>query len=404
MTKQYNNWSKCFKAFDLMFSFTGFIFSDLTIDRKRFFVTLEATELPRCPKCGRFCSSFDESNLRKIRDLDCSGYRVYIIFPVKQIRCKCGYKGNQYIDFVRSYSRQTKRFEEYIGLLSSKMTISDVSRITGIDWKTVKQIDITNILDNIPSLNEVTPVNIGVDEIAYQKGHKYLTVVRDLDLQAVIWVGIGRKTEVMDDFFKELGSDKSRKIETCTMDMWDPYIKSVSNNTNACIIFDKFHIIKKVNEALDSIRKRIFRNAGSSLRKMMKRKRWWLLYKRSRFSEERIESLDELLNENKELFATYILKEQFLDIFDKENIHLMPVIRLIQWMDNVLESGIPELISVVEMIKSHFDGVISYFKYGYTNAASEGFNNKINVLKRAAFGFRDLDYFILKIRQSCGFN
>lgn len=284
------------------------------------------------------------------------------------------------------------------------MTIRAVSEIFGIDWKTVKRIDMTHILDTIPPLDSIRPRNIGVDEVAYQKGHKYLTVVRDLDLQAVIWVGIGRSTATIDEFFDELGPEKSKEIETCCMDMWKPYINSVKSHTNAKIIFDKFHLSKMVNGSLDNIRKRIFNEADPDIKSNMKRKRYLILYKMRNLSEEKGESLKDLLELNQELFKAYILKEQFLDIFEDYNRHCMPVLRLFQWMDNVEESGIAEFVPLIKTIKHHFEGIVNYFNFGYTNAASEGFNNKINVIKRAAFGFRDLDYFILKIRQACGFN
>jgi Transposase and inactivated derivatives len=174
------------------------------------------------------------------------------------------------------------------------MTITSVSQITGVDWKTVKQIDMAHILDSIPSLASITPINIGVDEVAYQKGHKYLTVVRDLDLKAVIWVGIGRKTETMDDFYTELGQEKSKLIETVCMDMWDPYISSTKAHTTSRIIYDKFHLVKKVNEAMDAVRKRIFRESEPEIKLKMKRKRFLFLSKRSNLPEEKIESLDEL--------------------------------------------------------------------------------------------------------------
>ncbi|KAF1077927.1 transposase [Methanogenium sp. MK-MG] len=206
------------------------------------------------------------------------------------------------------------------------------------------------------------------------------------------------------EFFAELGLDRSKEIETCCMDMWKPYINSVGQHTNAKIIFDKFHLVKIVNDPLDKIRKRIFYAADPEKKSNMKRKRFVFLYKRSNLPEEKSEDLKELLEQNEELFKAYILKEQFLDIFEGDNRHCMPVLRLVQWMDNVEESGIKELLPAIKTIKRHFDGIVNYFDFGYTNAASEGFNNKINVIKRAAYGFQDLDYFILKIRQTCGFN
>jgi transposase len=404
MANNKNNWRECIKAFGSIYSFPGFKIIDLERSEDTLIVTLDATELPRCPQCGNLCTRYNDVYLRRVRDLDVSILSCYIQFPICQIRCDCGYRGNQYIDIAHPYSRCSRRFEDYIAQLCSKMTISAVSEITGIDWKTVKQIDMAQILDTIPSLNSIEPKNIGIDEVAYQKGHKYLTVVRDLDLQSVIWVGIGRKTETIDKFFAELGLDKSKLIETCCMDMWDPYINSVKCYTNAKIIFDKFHIVKKVNDALDKLRKRVFTEADPEKKRNMKRKRFLILHKKSNLPDEKVESLEKLLAQNNELFKGYILKEQFLDIFDGDNRHCMPVLRLIQWMDNVVESGIKEFLPIIKTIKRHFEGIMNYFSFGYTNAASEGFNNKINVIKRAAFGFRDLNYFILKIRQACGFN
>ena len=399
-----HNWRECINTFKSIFSFPGFKIIGLEKSEETLIVALDATESPRCPQCGRTCTRYDNTYSRCIRDLDVSILSCYIQFPVRQIRCDCGYRGNQFIDIASSYSRCSKRFEEYVAQLCSKMTISVVSEIAGVDWKTVKSIDMAHILDTILSLNSIEPKNIGVDEVAYQKGHKYLTVIRDLDLRAVIWVGIGRKTETMDEFFAELGPDKSKLIETCCMDMWDPYINSVKNHTNAKIIFDKFHLVKKINECLDKVRKRVFSEADPEKKLTMKRKRFLILHKKSNLSDEKVESLEELLKQNEGLIKAYLLKEQFLDIFDEDNRYCMPVFRLIQWINNVVESEVKEFLTVIKTIKRHFEGIVNYFDFGYTNAASEGFNNKINVIKRAAYGFRDLDYFILKIRQACGFN
>ena len=403
MSNKHYNWRECIPAFSSIFSFVGFKIIDLEESKETLIVTLDATELPRCPKCGELCNRYDDVYIRSVNDFHLSIFSCRIQFPARQIRCKCGYRGNQYLDFVHPYSHCTKRFEDYIAMLCSKMTISSVSQVIGLDWKTVKRIDIAHILDSIPSLDSITPVNIGVDEVAYQKGHKYLTVVRDLDLKAVIWVGIDRKTETMSKFYAELGPEKSKMIETCCMDMWDPYINSTKEHTNGKIIFDKFHLVKKINEFLDKVRRRIFSEADPETKLKMKRKRFLILHKGSNLSEKNVESLNELLDLNEVLIKAYLLKEQFLDIFDSDNRHCMPVLRLIQWMDNVEESEIKEFFPLIKTIKRHFEGIANYFDFGYTNAASEGFNNKINVIKRAAFGFRDLDYFILKIRQSCGF-
>ena len=200
---------------------------------------------------------------------------------------------------------------------------------------------------------------IGVDEIAYMKGHHYLTIVRDITARRVIWIGFKRKTETLDEFFKELGSEKSKRIEVCCMDMWDPYITSVKKNTRADIVFDKFHIIKKVNEVLDKVRKSVFAQSDKSTRKEMKHKRFLILHRRKNLIEEEdIESLEQLLEANKPLYTAYILKEEIADVFDDVD-ESRETVRLEQWFTNVRDSGIKEFLPVVSMIQSYLYGVLN---------------------------------------------
>ena len=190
------------------------------------------------------------------------------------------------------------------------------------------------------------------------------------------------------------GSNPSRLL--------DPYIASVKKNTRADIAFDKFHIIKKVNEVLDKVRKSVFAQSDKSTRKEMMHKRFLILHRRKNLIEEEdIESLEQLLESNKPLYTAYILKEEIADIFDDVD-ESRETVRLEQWFKNVSDSGIMEFLPVVSMIQSYLYGVLNYFKHRLTNAGSEGFNNKINIIKRAAFGFRDIEYFKLKIFQRCG--
>ena len=282
------------------------------------------------------------------------------------------------------------------------MTLTDASLIWNLDWKTIKEIDRRSIQDNLVDLKTTNPTIIGVDEIAYKKGQNYLTIVRDVPARKVIWIGFKRKTETLDAFFQELGPEKSMKIQVCCMDMWDPYVASVKKNTNADIVFDKFHVIKKINEVLDKIRRRVFAQADKETRKLMKHKRFLVLHRRKNLTDEKdIESLEQLLNSNEPLYKAYVLKEEIADIYDDVNAE-SEIVRLEQWFQNVIDSGCEEFLPVVSMIQSYLYGIHNYFKHKLTNAGSEGFNNKINVIKRAAYGFQDIEYFKLKILQQCG--
>jgi len=395
--------SKYEVVFKNLFFVPGYKITDLQDTDNRVFVSLKKVGPSKCPQCGSVSNQIEENYTRIVRDLDLRNKQSHIVFEENKIRCcSCGYRGIEYLEFVRPYSRCTKELEDAVGFCTSRMPLTDAAAIWGLDWKTVKDIDKRSIQDKMIDLKTLNPTKIGVDEIAYMKGHQYLTIVRDITARRVIWVGFKRKTATLDEFFIELGPEKSKTITVCCMDMWDPYIASVKKNTSADIVFDKFPIIKKVNEAVDKVRKKVFAQSDKTTRKEMKHKRFLILHRRKNLTEEEdIESLDQILESNEPLYKVYVLKEEIADIFDDVN-EDRETIRLEQWFKNVSESGIEEFVPVVSMIKSYIYGVLNYFKHKLTNAGSEGFNNKINVIKRAAFGFRDIEYFKLKIFQRCG--
>lgn len=394
--------SKYKRVFEHLFSFLGYKLFDLKETKKEVLVILKKVGHSKCPACGSDHTTIEETYTRTIRDLNLRQKTSNIQFEENKIQCSCGYRGIEYLDFVRPYSRCSKSLEEEISVCTSMMTLTDASLIWNLDWKTIKEIDRRSIQDNLVDLKTINPTIIGVDEIAYKKGHNYLTIVRDITARKVIWIGFKRKTETLDAFFQELGPEKSMKIQVCCMDMWDPYVASVKKNTNADIVFDKFHVIKKINEVLDKIRRRVFAQADKETRKLMKHKRFLVLHRRKNLTDEKdIESLEQLLNSNEPLYKAYVLKEEIADIYDDVNAE-SEVVRLEQWFQNVIDSGCEEFLPVVSMIQSYLYGIHNYFKHKLTNAGSEGFNNKINVIKRAAYGFQDIEYFKLKILQQCG--
>lgn len=382
-----------------LFVFSGFKFFESFAEKDSVLVELKRTKKTgKCPKCGVRCNRITERYTKRVRDLDIANIRCYVEFPYFKINCRCGFRGYETLDFVDRYSRFTKRFEEKVAILCKVMTLSDVANEMMLGWETVKNIDKKEAKKYMTELSEVSPKRIGVDEIAYEKGQKYLTVVRDVDIGKVIWVAKGRKVETLDKFFTELGEDKSKSMNVAVIDMWDPYIKSITKNApQAEIVFDKFHVAKKVNDAVDKIRKKEFANADPEQKKIMKKKRFLVLRRNKNLDSEQKENLDQLMENNNVLYKAYLLKEQILDILDSDDTD-----RLSKWFSNVAESGFDEFAKVVKTMKRYLYGIMNYFKHKITNAASEAFNTKINVIKRRAYGFRDLEYFMLKIIQLCG--
>ena len=261
-----------------LFDFRGFKLCGLREDKHQVTLVLDRTRITAdCPICGKRCGSIEDTYTRQIRDLDLGPKRCFILFTEWKIRCRCGYRGVEQLDFVDKHSPYTTRFEDLVSVLCRKMTITDAASVAEIDWKAAKRIDEKYLSRLVIGLEDLNPMKLGIDEIAYEKGHNYLTVVRDLDLGRVIWVGQKRKKETLDGFFTELGAEKCARIEVCVLDMWDPYIASIHEHTHAAIVYDLFHVAKKINDAVDTVRKQEFAKADAETRKKYKKKRFLIL-------------------------------------------------------------------------------------------------------------------------------
>ena len=383
-----------------LWNFKGFSFEYIFKEKDRMIIKQKKKgKTGICPVCKKKRRKVIEVRERLIRDENVSRKKCFILLKTYRIICKGCYRGMEKLDFILPGERFTERFAKHIYELCEKMTLKDAAKECMINWRTAKRIDKKKLKEKFKDLKGISPTRIGVDEIAHEKGHKYLTIVRDVDA-GVIWVGIGRKKETLDKFFNELGKRKCKKISVAVIDMWDPYIKSIKDNTNADIVFDKFHVAKKVNEAIDNIRKREFLKADKEERINMKHKRFLILYRNKNLNKEQRNSLNELMKQNKKLYEAYLLKEQALSIFDRKQKN-MALERLSSWEKNVRKAKIKEFSKLLKTLKHYQYGIENYFRHHVTNGASEGYNNKINIIKRRAYGFKDLEYFKLKILQSC---
>ncbi len=262
-----------------------------------------------------------------------------------------------------------------MSLLCAKMTLTDAASVAEIDWKAAKRIDKKYLSQLVTGLDELNPRRFGIDEVAYEKGHSYLTIVRDVDLGKVIWVGQRRKKEMLDAFFTKLGAEKCVRIEVCVFDMCDPYIASIREHTHAEIVYDLFHVAKKITDAVDTLSKQEFEKADAATRKKFKKKRFLILKRGKKLDEEKRETLTALMAENERLYQTYLLKEQALDIFEERG-EATALQRLERWFANVKAANLSPFDAVVKTITTYLDGIVNYFRYRLTNAASEAFNTK----------------------------
>lgn len=355
-----------------------------------------------CPKCGKGCSIIEHEYQRLIRDLDLADTKCYLDLKQKKIRCKCGFRGLEKLDFVAKYARVTSRLANKVAEDCEEACLKEVARRHNLDWKTVKEIDREHIKKLLPKIDDLIIRRLAIDEIAIMKGHKYFTIIRDYDSGVAIKIFFGRSFKETSEALATLGKDKLANITYVSLDMWDPYIKAIQEQCpNAKLVFDKFHVVKKINEAVDSVRKNEFKNADPQEKKQMMHKRWIILKRKGNLDRNQMDNLITIIKNNDRLYKAYLLKEQILSIFDDKSSTFEDICnRIKQWMENILSNNLEEFEEVIGTIKNYMYGILNYFKYGMTNAIAEGFNTKINVIKRRAFGFSDIEYFILKIYQS----
>jgi transposase len=329
------------------------------------------------------------------------GLRATIIeFAIQRVSCLvCGVTRQVKIGFAEPDRRHTKRFERYVLDLSKHMTMTDVARHLGIGWHTVKEIQKAYLRRHFfqPSLKGLK--RIAVDEISVGHGHHYLTVILDLDTGAVVFVGEGKGADSLEPFRKRLKASRAR-IRAVAMDMSQAYISAVTANLpNSTIVFDHFHVIKLFNEKLTELRRDLYREATDLLQKnVLKGTRWLLLKNPENLRDDRNERarLKEALTLNKPLATAYYMKEDLRLLWslpDKASAEA----HLRDWIARAEASGIRILKDFADTLRAHRRGILAYYDHPISTGPLEGTNNKIKTMQRQAYGFRDRDFFILRI-------
>jgi transposase len=279
------------------------------------------------------------------------------------------------------------------------MTIQDVARHLGISWDVVKEIqkrDLTRRFSHV-SLKNVR--RIAIDEIAVLKGHRYLTVVLDMDTGAVIFVGDGKGGDALDPFWKKLRRSRA-KVKAVAMDMSPAYISAVLEHLpKATIVFDHFHVIKLFNDKLSNLRRDLYREAKENLHKdVLKGTRWLLLKNPENLDAEKKEKerLAEALKLNEPLACAYYLKEDLRQIWLQPNKETAEMI-FADWVKRAQTTSIKMLKKFADTLAGYKSGILAYYDYRISSGPLEGTSSKIKTMKRMAYGFRDMEFFKLKI-------
>jgi len=297
-------------------------------------------------------------------------------------------------------SRLTERLRRHAEVLLQLLPIKHVSQLTGLHWHTLKQIDKARLARVLPVPDPASLRYLAMDEFALFKGHRYATVVINAENQQVLWVGEVRSRQDIRPFFEWLG-EHEKKIRAAAMDMNSAMDLEVQGHCpNARIVYDLFHVVAKFGrEVVDRVRvdeaNRL--KDDKPARQVVKRSRWLLLRNRDNLQENQRVKLDELLEANRFLMLVYLMKEQLKNLWyapsEKEAKQ-----RWQQWYDQAMESDIEPLIRFAKRLKPCLHGIVSSATYRLNTSVLEGINNRIKVIKRMAYGYRDNEYFFLKIK------
>jgi transposase len=276
------------------------------------------------------------------------------------------------------------------------MTIRDVALHLGVGWDLVKELQERDLARRFakPKLKHLR--RIAIDEIAVAKGHRYLTVVLDLEGGAVVFVGDGKGSKALQPFWKRLRGSKA-KIEAVAMDMSPAYREAVSTHLpKAKIVFDRFHVMKLFNEKLSDLRRALHREATDVMEKKVLKGTRWLLLKAAEDLDEEKDELAEALELNKSLAAAYYLKEDLRQFWEQPGKRFATLF-LDGWIKRAAASGIKALQQMSKTLALHRSGLLAYYDARITSGPMEGTNDKIKTMKRQAYGFRDKEFFKLKI-------
>ena len=357
---------------------------------------------PICQRCGERASGTHSWTQRKIRDLSFATARTWITCRYRKVFCvHCQGIHIEDLELFHPYLRVTTRLARYIYQLCSFMTVSEVARHLGIDWKTVKNIDKFYLERDYGQPDYKDLRILAVDEISIRKGQNYLTVVLDFLTGRVVFVGKKRKAKTLKRFFNKLTGKQRRGIEAVAMDMWDPFIRAVTDKLpRAKIVFDLFHIVANFNQVIDKVRNSEYRKASKDDKTVYKGAKYLLLKNRKNIRRQsHRQQLKELLALNQVINTVMILKEKLKHIWTYRS-RTWAIKALDQWCDLARSLKIRSVNTFVRMLERHRYGIINHCDYPIHTGKLEGVNNKIKVIKRKAYGFHDLRYFTLKIYQA----
>ncbi len=350
----------------------------------------------RCPECNRRCKiKRTMPDARTWRDVCVGGWSIFFIYIPKEIDCPTHGRVQESIPWADAYSRVTYRFEFLMLTYSQMMTQKAASGLLHIPTSTFSNL-LHRTIHRLRDGHRIRNLKcIGVDEVSYKKGHKYITVVYDLERSCVLWVGKGKKRKTIDKFFNEELSDyQKKKIKWACCDMSETFIGALKKHCpNAKLVLDRFHIAKALNSAVDEVRKTEWRSLKGNAKKALKGIRWILFKNEGDRTKEDKKILDDLRKSNRRIHRACILKDEFARFWEFKAPWAARRFSK-SWETTALKSRLEPIRKFVNTLRKHSEDIITFVECRITNAKAEGMNRIIGMVKNRASGFRNVQSFI----------
>ena len=365
----------------------------------------------KCSGCGAIHQKgYHSKRCICVEDLRIGARKVFLHLNKRRYRCPEDRRiHTEDIEWLDIGVRVTKAFAKQVNRLTAITTNQEAGWYLDMNDERVYRIDKVELQRQFDAKLRPPPAakNMSVDEVSYLKYHRYITNVVDVDIRKVIWNSRGRKKEVLDKYYEGIGSRQCAEIQTVALDGARTYISSTKEYAvNALMVYDRFHVTQKVNNAIDQVRKDQLSQARTKADKHLIeltncKQRFILLKRRSRLTDRQAMTLEKLCVINEPIYKALLLKEQFLEVYNCKNEEDAKA-HLIEWFTEALDSKIAAFVELAVRLVDKVVYILNWFKKRISSAISEGINNKIKRLKRMAYGYKDIDYLLLKIHQHCG--
>lgn len=385
-----------------LYGFNGFVTDSMVIsntcvkihchrDRRRSMV---------CPICGKKMGK-NRTVIREVYDLPI-GPISNVVMRVETVQGKCS-KCKIYKTFlpdgIADGATATRRFQQYVCLLCRVMSPVDASKIFPFSDDTIRRWDQNILHEKFGKVDLENVRHLLIDEKSIGKHHHYITLVLNGETGELLYMNEGKGYDAIKPFFEQMTPKQRENIKTACMDRNASYPKAVKEFCpNAVVIYDKFHIVKNLNDAVDQVRRDETRKAEQDRRLIIKGERYNLFRLRETLTDEQCQRLDDLLKLNKPICAAYILKESFRQFWGYTNIKRASKF-LSQWTMQAVEGGLKPLIRFGQGLLRDKAALLASLQYGFTNAAMERFNGTVSRVIARGFGYRNKSYLFLKLRQ-----